>query len=161
MATKHPNPPIVHPIEEMFTADAADSPEAEFVRAVLAAGDEYRRATIAAATDAEMRTHQRAGRRMGPKTHCPYGTRPDPNDPAMLAPDPREQPHLATIRDLAESGKGARAIARHLDDAGVATRGGAPWRHATIQRILRRAAPMSEEATKHIGPTGPRRDEGD
>jgi DNA invertase Pin-like site-specific DNA recombinase len=61
-------------------------------------------------------------------------------DGIQLVPHAAEQAVLVTIRELRAAGETLRAIAAELNRRGVATKGGKPWKHTTIDRILERAA---------------------
>ena len=70
---------------------------------------------------------------------CPYGWWPYFDDDKRLMESPAEQDVIAHIRKEAETGKGARKIARGLTAAGILCRG-RPWRRSSIVKILARAA---------------------
>ena len=105
------------------------------VQAIVA---QYQRRIIQKRTRNAMRKYQSEGRRMTRMDRCPYGWRPDPNDPKRLITDASEQAIMSTtIQALRREGKGQRAIARSLNEAGLLCRGKA-WSHSTIRSILRR-----------------------
>jgi hypothetical protein len=81
-----------------------------------------------------MLRHQANGRRMTRPDRCPYGWRPDPSDPDRLAEDADEQATIRRIREERRVGRGLREIARRLDAAGFACRGG-QWSHTTIRSV--------------------------
>jgi hypothetical protein len=92
-----------------------------------------------------MPQHQAKGRRMTRPDRCPYGWRPDPLDPARLVEDVDEQDTIRRIREERRHGRGLRAIARRLDLAGIACRGGG-WSHTTVRSVLLRSARVTESA---------------
>jgi len=110
----------------------------ELLGGVLAIVAQYQRRIIQKRTRNAMRKYQAEGRRMTRMDRCPYGWRPDPNDQKRLIEDPDEQAIMTTtIQALRREGKGPRAIARSLNEAGQRCRGKA-WTHSTIRSILRR-----------------------
>ena len=93
----------------------------------------------------EALAHKRArGERIG---SVPYGFRLDESDPrrsktgrpVALAIEPREMEAVALAARLGEDGKSLRMIAACLQALGYPTRGGRPWRHTSVVRILGRA----------------------
>lgn len=74
---------------------------------------------------------------------CPYGWRPDPCDPDRLVEDADEQATIRRIREERRIGRGLREIARRLDAAGIACRGGS-WSHTTVRSVLRRSQQFAE-----------------
>jgi hypothetical protein len=74
---------------------------------------------------------------------CPFGWRPDPADASRLVEVAEEQAAIARIREERRQGKGLRAIARALEQAGI-TRRGRRWSHSTIRSVLRRSARLAE-----------------
>lgn len=119
-----------------------EDPTAKFTRTILHAVSELERSLGNARTRAGMRRNQRNGRRQS--AIPPYGWRIDGasplNDfgkPSGIKKDAREQKVLARILEDHAKGLGLRAIARGLNDDGIAARG-ALWRHETIRRILNR-----------------------
>jgi hypothetical protein len=65
-------------------------------------------------------------------------------DPKRLNEDASEQAIMTTtIRVLRQEGKGPRAIARSLNDAGLVSRG-KEWSHSAIRSILRRTGPLAD-----------------
>ena len=126
------------------TGATDDSDEAVMLRQMLSVFAEYERKVIAARTRAAMRWHQKNGRIMS--SRLPYGYRPDPDSPktstghpSIMIEDESEQLIIRSIIELKAEGLGLRAIAARLNKFKVATRGGGPWRHALVKRILDRA----------------------
>ena len=81
-----------------------------------------------------MLRHHAKGRRMTGPDRCPYGWRPDPPDTERLIDDADEQATIARIRADRQHGRGLREIARRLDVAGIACRGGR-WSHTTVRSV--------------------------
>jgi len=114
------------------------SPMGRFIFTLFSALAQLEREQISERTSVAMRRHQANGRRMTRADRCPYGWRPDPNDPKRLIEDPDEQAIMATtIQALRREGKGPRAIARSLHDTRLRCRGKA-WSHSAVRSILRR-----------------------
>jgi site-specific DNA recombinase len=110
----------------------------ELMGGMLAVWAQYQRRQIQKRTSKAMRKYQAEGRRMTRMDRCPYGWRPDPNDPKRLIEDPDEQAMMGTtIPALHREGKGPRAIARSLNDAGLRCRG-KEWSHSAVRSIVRR-----------------------
>jgi DNA invertase Pin-like site-specific DNA recombinase len=110
----------------------------ELLGGVIAIVAQYQRRVIQKRTSKAMRKYQAEGRRMTRMDRCPYGWRPDPNDPRRLIQDPDEQAMMdTTIPALHREGKGPRAIARSLNKAALRCRG-KEWSHSSVRSILRR-----------------------
>ena len=107
------------------------------VRKILQTLAEYERKVIAARTKAAMLRHQKNGRRMSHQP--PYGWKQDPNSPALLTREEKEQEHLTLIMQLHREGMSNRGIARRLETAGEPCRGRMTWYHSTIAKLIRRA----------------------
>ena len=73
------------------------------------------------------------GRRIGT---IRYGQRLDA-DGVTIRADAAEVALLAEIRERRDAGASLRTIAASLNDRGVSTKGGGPWRHSTVARILK------------------------
>jgi site-specific DNA recombinase len=119
------------------------SPMGRFIFTLFSALAQLEREQIAERTSTAMRRHQAKGRRMTRADRCPYGWRPDPSDPERLIQDTDEQATIARIREEHRHGRGLREIARRLDTAGMACRGGR-WSHTTIRSILLRSQQLAE-----------------
>jgi DNA invertase Pin-like site-specific DNA recombinase len=115
------------------------SPMGRFIFTLFSALAQLEREQIAERTSTAMLRHQAKGRRMTRPDRCPYGWRPDASDPALLVEDAEEQAVIGRIRDDHRVGRGLREIARRLDLAGVACRGGR-WSHTTVRSVLSRSA---------------------
>jgi DNA invertase Pin-like site-specific DNA recombinase len=101
-----------------------DDPERVLFRQVLASFAEYERASIVLKLrGARQRKKDETGRCEGRK---PYGHKPG------------EREILDRIHADALSGASIRAIADHLNAAGIQTRYGRPWRASTIAKLLER-----------------------
>ena len=119
------------------------SPMGRFIFTLFSALAQLEREQIAERTSTAMLRHQAKGRRMTRPDRCPYGWRPDPANADRLAEDDDEQAVIARIRQERRKGRGLRAIARALDRAGIACRGGR-WSHSTVRSILHRSAQLAE-----------------
>ena len=119
------------------------SPMGRFIFTLFSALAQLEREQIAERTSTAMLRHQAKGRRMTRPDRCPYGWRPDPSDPDRLVEDADEQTVIARIREERRIGRGLREIARRLDLAGIACRGGR-WSHTTVRSVLLRAAQIAE-----------------
>jgi DNA invertase Pin-like site-specific DNA recombinase len=114
------------------------SPMGRFIFTLFSALAQLEREQIAERTSTAMLRHQAKGRRMTRPDRCPYGWRPDPNDPERLVEDANEQATIARIKADRQHGRGLREIARRLDVAGIACRGGR-WSHTTVRSVLLRS----------------------
>src|SRR5215471_788877 len=113
---------------------------------MLAVWAQYQRRQIQKRTSKAMRKYQAEGRRMTRLDRCPYGWRPDPSDPRRLIEDADEQAIMTTtIRALRQEGKGPRAIARSLNEAGLRCRS-KEWSHSAVRSILRRYGQKADVA---------------
>jgi DNA invertase Pin-like site-specific DNA recombinase len=115
------------------------SPMGRFIFTLFSALAQLEREQIAERTSTAMLRHQAKGRRMTRPDRCPYGWRPHPAEPDRLMEDADEQRVILRIREERRHGRGLREIARRLDLAGIACRGGR-WSHSTIRSVLRRTA---------------------
>jgi site-specific DNA recombinase len=118
------------------------SPMGRFIFTLFSALAQLEREQIAERTSSAMLRHQAKGRRMTRPDRCPYGWRPDPSDPGRLVADAAEQAVIARIRRERRQGRGLREIARALDVAGIACRGGR-WSHTTVRSILLRSGRLA------------------
>jgi DNA invertase Pin-like site-specific DNA recombinase len=123
----------------------SDDPSSILMRRLIDAFAEYERLIIKARTRAALRAKRARNERRG---SVPYGARIDPDHPARsrksglpggLVVDQAELDALGSIRRWKSEGASLRVIARKLDEAGVPTKSGRPWSHATVQGLLRRA----------------------
>jgi len=114
-----------------------DSDEAVMIRQVLASIAEYERKMIGRRTSYAMRQHQRNGKRMG--RYAPYGYRIDPADSTRLEPEPLEQVAVERIRELADEGKTAYAIAKIMTEEMPEAARARQWNVRTVDKIVERA----------------------
>lgn len=125
-----------------------ETPEQELMRCIFSAIAQYQRKANNRRTSRRMQQLQAEGRRMSKR--APYGMMPgDDREVTLpsgttevhktLVPCPQEQDNIITIRRLADQGMTSRAIAAHLNHAGIDCRG-LPWNHVTVYRILRKRA---------------------
>ncbi|HEV3256589.1 MAG TPA: recombinase family protein [Gemmataceae bacterium] len=119
------------------------SPMGRFIFTLFSALAQLEREQIAERTSSAMLRHQAKGRRMTRPDRCPYGWQPDPADPDHLVEDAEEQAAIGRIREEHRQGRGLRAIARVLDQAGIGCRGGC-WSHSAVRSVLRRAGQLAE-----------------
>jgi DNA invertase Pin-like site-specific DNA recombinase len=125
------------------------SPMGRFVFILFSALAELEREQVAERTSAAMLRHQAKGRRMTRPDRCPYGWRPDPSDPDRLVEDADEQAIVRRIREERRIGRGLREIARRLDSAGIACRGGR-WSHTTVRSVLLRSAELARTSSTTV-----------
>ncbi len=121
------------------------SPMGRFIFTLFSALAQLEREQIAERTSSAMLRHQARGRRMTRRDRCPYGWRPDEQDPDHLVEDAAEQAAIARIRQERRQGRGLRETARLLNSAGIYCRGG-PWSHSTVRSVLRRGEQHAEVA---------------
>lgn len=96
------------------------TPAGEMVASIMAVLAQWERRVISQRTIDALREKKLAGVRLG----RPVGISPDTE---------------STIRTLKESGMGSRAIARQLNELGLATsQGAAMWRASAVEAVLRR-----------------------
>ena len=119
------------------------SPMGRFIFTLFSALAQLEREQIAERTSTAMLRHQAKGRRMTRADRCPYGWRSDQTDSARLVEDANEQAIIARIREERRIGRGLREIARRLDEAGVACRGGR-WSHTTVRSVLLRSVQLAK-----------------
>jgi DNA invertase Pin-like site-specific DNA recombinase len=119
------------------------SPMGRFIFTLFSALAQLEREQIGERTSSAMLRHQAKGRRMTRPDRCPYGWRPDPDNPGNLVEDAQEQAAIALIREEHRRGRALRALARALDRAGISCRG-RRWSHSAIRSVLRRASQFAE-----------------
>jgi DNA invertase Pin-like site-specific DNA recombinase len=117
------------------------SPMGRFVFILFSAMAELEREQVAERTSTAILRHQSKGRRMTRPDRCPNGWRPDPAESDRLVEDAVEQA-TTRIRDERRHGWGLREIARRLDLAGIACRGGR-WSHTTVRSVPLRSARLA------------------
>jgi DNA invertase Pin-like site-specific DNA recombinase len=119
------------------------SPMGRFVFILFSALAELEREQVAERTSTAMLRHQAKGRRMTRPDRCPYGWRLDPANQYRLVEDAGEQTVIVRIRVERKHGRGLREIARRLDMAGIACRGGR-WSHTTVRSVLLRSTQVAK-----------------
>ena len=135
-----------------------DEPINAFVRKILQGAACYQREVSNIRTSEMMRTHQKTGRRMTSKDKVPFGLMADPDDPAKMIPNAREQDTIRTIIDTYQDvlqgsfrGKGYRELARRLADMGIRSRSGGTIAHTLAADVIKRYARLND-ATKPSTP---------
>lgn len=122
-----------------------DEPADALLRMLIDAFAVYERLLIKSRTKAALGAKARRGERCG---SVPLGfdlvddgRRSKSDRPLALVANPDELRTVATIRELAASGLGSRAIARELEARGIRTKTGLTrWTHAAVAKILARPA---------------------
>lgn len=104
-----------------------------FTRGAVDLARAYDRVAVRERIRSSLAERRARGERVGT---VPYGSRLS-SDGLHVEPDPSEQAVIATVRRLAAEGLSQRAIALHLERAGVMGRTGAPLRQTQIANILR------------------------
>src|SRR5215471_8486074 len=118
----------------------SEEPAALLMRRLIDSFAEYERALIAARTRAALGAKRRRGERVS--GIIPFGYQLA-GDGRTLLPAEAEQAVLARIQALRGAGSSMRAIASELNDAGLRTRSGAPWRFEYVRRALAKGAPLA------------------
>lgn len=118
--------------ERIDTTSAAG----KMVFRMLAVLSEFERDLVSERTCSAMQHKRRQGERVGT---VPYGF-DLAEDGVALIENPSEQKALALIDSLYRSGYSLRAIADQLNNRGVSSKNGRPWKHSAIQRIVKRSA---------------------
>lgn len=126
------------------TIEEGMTPEQKFLIGILRQADQYFREVSVIKTKSVMRQFQLEGRLMGSRP--PVGTMIDPSrtyhckkknrEMPMLKECPSELADLSRIRELADMEYNAGEITRILKAEGRTFRG-APWKLATIKKIMR------------------------
>jgi DNA invertase Pin-like site-specific DNA recombinase len=112
------------------------SASGRMVYRLMANLSEYERDQIAERTKAALQQKKRKGERVGT---VPYGWELAA-DGVQLVEVAEEQAVLAIVRELRAAGMSMRTIAEELTKRGIQTKkGGATWKHSTIQGLLRAA----------------------
>lgn len=70
---------------------------------------------------------------------CPYGWKPDPENPRLMVKEEQEQAITSRIVALRQAGQSLRAIRAALGAEGLGFRHRGTWHRTTIQKVLRRA----------------------
>lgn len=115
----------------------SDDPAALLMRRLIDSFAEYERALIAARTRAALGAKRRRGERVS--GIIPFGYQLA-SDGRMLLAEAGEQRVVALIQSLRSAGKSMRAIAAELNQTGLRTRAGTPWRFEYVRRVLSQAA---------------------
>ena len=118
--------------EKIDTTSAAG----KMVFCMLAVLAEFERDLVSERTTCAMQYKRSQGERVG---KIPYGF-DLAEDGVNLVKNPSEQRALDLIQSLHKDGYSLRQIADQLNKRGVASKGGQPWKHSTVQRIVKRAA---------------------
>ena len=118
--------------EKIDTTTAAG----KMVFRMLAVLAEFERDQISERTTTAMKHKKRNGERVG---KVPFGF-DLAADGVQLIPNAAEQAVLELVDQLHEAGESMRKIAAELNRRSIPTKGGQPWKHSTIQRIVQRVA---------------------
>jgi DNA invertase Pin-like site-specific DNA recombinase len=110
-----------------------DTPEGGLLRGIVDLFAQYERAMIASRTRSALAVKRSKGERLG---SIPYGRRVA-SDGVHLEDNPAELRAIAVAVELREAGQSFNKIARALDAAGHAPRGGGSWHHQTVVNIIR------------------------
>ncbi|MEP7304170.1 MAG: recombinase family protein [Acidobacteriota bacterium] len=103
---------------------------------IIATLSQWEREAIGERTRDVLRHKKAKGERVGT---LPFGFRLVAGSRSQLEPDVVEQDKLALIRNLKAAGGSTRKISDALNEAGLTTRRGTPWRGQYVARILQRA----------------------
>ena len=114
-----------------------DDPSGLLMRRLIDSFAEYEAALIATRTRSALAAKRRRGERVS--RFAPYGFR-FAADGQTVEPEPAEQPTLARISDARAAGLSLPRIARELNQDGMYTRSGSPWRWEYVRSIVRRTA---------------------
>lgn len=123
--------------KQLFSvADSIDTRSASgrMILNIMACIAQWEREAIVERTRDALRHKRDLGQRIG---RVPYGSALA-DDGRTLIPDDAERVVIGMIRDMRDSGWGARAIARDLDARGIPSRTGRPWQASSIRSILAR-----------------------
>lgn len=113
----------------------SDDPSSILMRRMIDAFAEYERLIIKARVKAALKVKKDKGQRVG---HIPFGYTLA-GDGIHLLPDEKEQETLTQMCLLRSQGLSIRDMAQLLNKKQAFNRGDAPWNHASIFRVLRRA----------------------
>jgi DNA invertase Pin-like site-specific DNA recombinase len=116
---------------------SGDDPSALLMRRLIDSFAEYEAALIATRTRSALAAKRRRGERVS--RFAPYGFR-FAGDGRTVEPEPNEQSILGRIRDARAAGVSFPRIARELNQDGLYTRSGSPWRWEYLRGIVRRTA---------------------
>jgi site-specific DNA recombinase len=107
---------------------------------VLLSVAQWEREVIGERTRESLQYKIRKGERVG-KTR--YGYNLD-DDGKTLIPNEDEQFGIETMKVLRDNGHSLRSIAEILNERGIRTKEGRPWRHTAVERILDRVGYSSQ-----------------
>ena len=124
---------LISVAESLDTATAAG----RLVITIMGAVSQWEREAIGERTRDALRHKRAQGHRAG---NIPYGYQLGA-DGRTLAPESAEQRAIGAAHHLRRDGLPLRSIATRLNDAGLRTRRGGPWRLESVVRILRQPAP--------------------
>lgn len=110
-----------------------DDPSSILMRRMIDAFSEYERLIIKARVKAAMKVKKDKGECVG---HIPFGYKLA-EDGVHLLPDSYEQDVLAKLSQLRSEGLTVRAMAEEMNKNQIFNRGGAPWNHVSVFRVLR------------------------
>jgi site-specific DNA recombinase len=113
----------------------SDDPAGLLMRRLIDSFAEYERLIIAARTRSALAAKRRRGERIS--RFAPFGYR-FAADGRSVEPEPGEQAIVRLICAHRADGLSMRAIASALNDAGVRTRVGTPWRFEGVRVVIRR-----------------------
>jgi DNA invertase Pin-like site-specific DNA recombinase len=114
----------------------SDDPAALLMRRLIDSFAEYERALIAARTRAALAAKRRRGERVSGLV--PFGQRLSVDGRTLLT-EYSEHRTIETIAALREAGGSMRGIADRLNQMGLRTRAGSPWRFEYVRRVLKRS----------------------
>jgi len=120
---------LVSVAESLDTGSAAG----RLVLNIMTAVSQWEREAIGERTRDAMRHKKSKLEYIG---NAPYGFRLA-TDGKHVEPEPGEQATLERIQRLRKGGTSLRKIAQELNDDGVLTRQGSPWRHEYVVRLLK------------------------
>ena len=109
----------------------------ELILNIMVSVSQWERKAIGERTRDVMRHKKAKGERVGT---LPFGFHLVAGSRVQLEPNPVEQDKLARIRDLKATGRSTRKISDALNQAGVTTRRGTPWRGQYVARLLQRTS---------------------
>jgi site-specific DNA recombinase len=111
-----------------------DDPSGLLMRRLIDSFGEYERLIIAARTKSALSAKRRRGERTS--RFAPFGYQ-IAGDGQRLDMNADEQKVLGTIRRWHEDGRSLRGIAADLNQDGLRTRSGSPWRFEYVRNVLR------------------------
>ena len=112
-----------------------EDPASMLMRRLIDSFAEYERLIIGSRTRAALAAKRRRGERISRVAPFGYRFSADGHD---VEPDADELRVLATIEALRAAGRSLRAIARELNQRGLKTRAGTPWRFEYVRNLVTR-----------------------